>query len=171
MRVFALALVLGTASLGLVVGKPGKAQECEPYAVPAYYPPVTSQYEPPGMMECEAAPPMAGPPSPALTDSYGPRPIPATAAYCPQPRPSHTVELGAYDNYFGPDAVSVAPGTTVRWINYGQHRHTVTSYTGLFDSGEFGPGGVFSFTFTQPGTYYYYCRVHPREMRGTIVVR
>ena len=31
--------------------------------------------------------------------------------------------------------------------------------------------GVYSYTFTQPGTYPYHCTVHPQEMRGTVVVK
>jgi len=56
-------------------------------------------------------------------------------------------------------------------VNHGQHRHTVTSDTGLWDSREFGRGGSYTLTFLQPGTYSYYCRIHPREMRGTVIVR
>ena len=63
-----------------------------------------------------------------------------------------------------------APGTMVRWTNYGHHMHTVTSDNGLWDSGEFSHGHSFSYTFNQPGTYYYHCRFH-RDMRGTVIVR
>jgi plastocyanin len=59
----------------------------------------------------------------------------------------------------------------VRWVNYGHHRHTSTSSAGQWDSGEFGHGESYAITFSRPGIYYYYCRVHPQEMRGTVVVR
>ncbi len=39
----------------------------------------------------------------------------------------------------------------------------------LFDLGNLPTGAVFKFTFTQPGTYQYYCTLHPL-MKGTIVV-
>jgi plastocyanin len=83
----------------------------------------------------------------------------------------HTVEIGIYDNYFGPDTVTVGAGTVVRWINYGHHRHTSSSTAGQWDSGELGHGESFVLTFTSPGLASYYCRVHPREMRATLVVR
>jgi plastocyanin len=88
---------------------------------------------------------------------------------CPPVR--HTVEIGVYDNYFGPDTVTVNAGTVVRWVNYGSHHHTSTSTAGLWDSGEFGHGESYARTFSRPGVYSYDCRVHPREMRATLVVR
>jgi plastocyanin len=59
----------------------------------------------------------------------------------------------------------------VRWTNRGNHRHTVTSNTGVWDSGELNRGDAYSLTFLRPGTYYYYCRLHPREMRARVIVR
>jgi plastocyanin len=82
-----------------------------------------------------------------------------------------TVEIGAYDNRFEPQTMNVAPGTTVRWTNRGQHAHTVTSSEGRWDSGDITPGATYAATFQQPGTYYYYCRHHQQDrMQGTIVV-
>ncbi len=99
---------------------------------------------------------------------------PASAAdepACPVAPPVRMVEVGVSDNAFGPATLTIAPGTRVQWMNHGRHAHTVTSETGLWDSREIGPGGGYAVTFMQPGTYPYYCRLHPREMRGTIVVR
>jgi plastocyanin len=96
--------------------------------------------------------------------SYGP----PTPAY---PRPGATATVGAYDNYFQPTTINVPPGTTVRWMNYGMHSHTVTSTTGLFDSGDLKPGASYTATFPRPGVYPYYCRYHTKErMVGTVVV-
>lgn len=81
------------------------------------------------------------------------------------------VQVGLYDNYFQPGTVTVSVGTTVQWTNYGQHDHTVTSDTGLWDSGELGPLGLYDYTFAQPGIYPYHCTIHSRVMRGTVVVR
>jgi plastocyanin len=64
----------------------------------------------------------------------------------------------------------VTPGTTVLWTNYGQHSHTVTASDGAWDSRALNQRGSYSYTFSRPGTYTYYCRVHPKEMRGTVVV-
>jgi len=82
----------------------------------------------------------------------------------------NVVDVRIGDNYFSPIALRVPRGSIVRWTNYGWHRHTVTSTSGLWDSGEFGPGGVFAVTFVEAGTYDYYCRLHPQQMRATVVV-
>src|SRR5215204_2168517 len=41
-------------------------------------------------------------------------------------RPTTTVSVGADDNYFRPNTITVQPGTTVRFVNAGRHAHTVT---------------------------------------------
>jgi plastocyanin len=88
-----------------------------------------------------------------------------------RPERQPIMHVGLYDNYFQPMTITVSVGTTVQWTNYGQHRHTVTSDTGLWDSGELGPLGLSSYTFARPGTYPYHCKVHGQQMRGTVVVR
>ncbi len=47
--------------------------------------------------------------------------------------------------------------------------HTVTSNDGLFDSGTFGAGGSFEISFDQPGSYEFFCSIHP-SMTGSIDV-
>ncbi len=84
---------------------------------------------------------------------------------------------------FKPDNLSVKAGTKVNWKNEDGSDHTVTSGTvrqqgggvtatpdSKFDSGSLGSGKTFSFTFSAPGTYAYYCNVHPATMRGEITV-
>lgn len=75
-------------------------------------------------------------------------------------------------NYaFRPSVVTIDPGTTVNWLNSDTGVfHNVTAAKGAFNSQNLGFGMVFSFTFTKPGTYDYYCGVHP-YMKGTVVVR
>src|SRR5262249_26252820 len=80
-------------------------------------------------------------------------------------------EVGLYDHRFQPARLVVPTGTTVRWTNNGQHKHTVTSDAGDWGSKELGPEGTYLYTFSQPGTYPYHCDVHPSEMRGTIIVK
>ncbi len=70
---------------------------------------------------------------------------------------------------FSPATFTVAVGGTVAWFNGDNMQHSVTSDTGLFDSGLLSPGARWSYTFTQPGTYHYHCTPHP-WMKGTIVV-
>ena len=75
--------------------------------------------------------------------------------------------------YF-PYELSVAVGTTVTWINDDIAPHTVTSgnfpeHDGLFDSSVFMSGYTFEITFSDAGTFDYYCFVHP-WMAGTVNV-
>jgi plastocyanin len=86
-------------------------------------------------------------------------------------KPTTVTTVGAYDNRFSPQTINVQLGTTVRWVNYGQHAHTVTANNDSWDSGDIKPGAAYSATFKQPGTYYYYCRHHTQDkMQGVIVV-
>ncbi len=71
---------------------------------------------------------------------------------------------------FDPNNLTVKTGTTVTWTNMDSVNHTVTSDTGLFDSGELGKGSTFSYTFDKAGVYTYYCIPHHSKMQGTITV-
>ncbi|MDA4129748.1 MAG: cupredoxin family copper-binding protein [Thaumarchaeota archaeon] len=72
--------------------------------------------------------------------------------------------------FFAPSTYTVKVGAMVTWANHDGTAHTVTSKgSSLFDSGNIVTGGTFSYTFTQPGSYDYYCTIHP-WMTGTIVV-
>jgi plastocyanin len=76
---------------------------------------------------------------------------------------------------FQPSQITVAVGTTVTWVNEDSVTHTVESGTrdnptGLFNSGDVAGGASFSYTFDQPGTYDYFCRIHP-GMNGQVIVQ
>ena len=71
---------------------------------------------------------------------------------------------------FSPATLTVPVGTTITWTNDDGTLHTVTSTTKVFTSAGLDGGGTFSYTFTSPGTYSYYCKLHP-HMTGTIVVK
>lgn len=75
---------------------------------------------------------------------------------------------------FQPKEIRVKVGATVTWSNRDGFGHTVTAGTrgspsGLFDSGNVGSGDTFSFTFQEPGTYNYFCSIHP-GMDGVVIV-
>jgi plastocyanin len=70
---------------------------------------------------------------------------------------------------FTPQRVTVKAGATVTWINDDDIPHTVASSTKLFRSKALDTTDKFSFTFTTPGVYEYFCSLHP-HMRGAIVV-
>jgi plastocyanin len=69
---------------------------------------------------------------------------------------------------FDPSAIIVPTGTTVAWTNDDSVPHTVTSTDGVFDSGILDPGGSFSFTFNEPGSFDYVCQLHP-QMQGSVI--
>jgi plastocyanin len=71
---------------------------------------------------------------------------------------------------FNPPNMTVAPGTTVTWVNNDQVNHTVTADNGTFNSGILQPGQRFAHTFKKAGTYAYHCNIHS-SMRGTVTVR
>jgi plastocyanin len=73
---------------------------------------------------------------------------------------------------FSPAILSVAPGTKVTWTNSDEEPHAVTSADAgaTFKSAALDTDDKFSFTFDKPGTYKYFCSIHP-HMTGTIVVR
>jgi plastocyanin len=75
------------------------------------------------------------------------------------------------DNFtFGPETLTVAPGTTVTWVNGDDIPHTVVAQNKLFRSRTLDTDDRYSFTFEAPGEYAYFCSLHP-HMTGTVVVR
>ena len=70
---------------------------------------------------------------------------------------------------FHPQRITVRAGTTVTWTNEDDVPHTIASSSKLFKSKALDTGDKFSFTFTTPGTYEYFCSLHP-HMTGAIVV-
>ena len=75
------------------------------------------------------------------------------------------------DNFsFGPAAITVKAGTTVTWINRDDIPHTVVADDKLFKSKVLDTDEKFSYTFSKPGTYPYFCSVHPK-MTGKVVVQ
>ena len=74
------------------------------------------------------------------------------------------------DNFtFNPKQVTVKAGDSITWVNHDDIPHTVTSQTQAFRSKALDTDDKFSFTFATPGTYSYFCALHP-QMTGTIVV-
>lgn len=75
------------------------------------------------------------------------------------------------DNFsFSPGTLTVAAGATVTWTNNDDVPHTVVSEDKLFKSKALDTDDKFSYTFTKPGTYNYFCSVHPK-MTAKIVVQ
>lgn len=75
------------------------------------------------------------------------------------------------DNFsFGPATITVAAGATVTWTNRDDIPHTVVSDDKVFKSKVLDTDEKFSYTFSKPGTYPYFCSVHPK-MTGKVVVQ
>lgn len=66
--------------------------------------------------------------------------------------------------------IQVRVGTTVTWTNQDSAPHSVTFKNGMMDSGLLYQGQSFSYTFNKPGTYQYYCSVHPYMVATVTVV-
>ena len=75
------------------------------------------------------------------------------------------------DNFsFGPQAITISPGTRVAWTNRDDIPHTVVSTEGVFKSRVLDTDESFSFTFDKAGTFPYFCSVHPK-MTGQVIVK
>jgi plastocyanin len=76
------------------------------------------------------------------------------------------------DNFtFTPQTLTVKAGTTVTWNNNDDIPHGIASDNNAFRrSKALDTDDKFAFTFTMPGTYKYFCNIHP-HMTGTIVVQ
>jgi plastocyanin len=83
----------------------------------------------------------------------------------PPPGPSSAI----HDRIYAPSAITVAAGQTISWHNETLGPHTVTSTTELFNSGRLDAGASYSLKFANPGTFDYYCTVHP-TMKGVVTV-
>jgi amicyanin len=75
------------------------------------------------------------------------------------------------DNFtFNPQKLTVKAGTTVTWTNKDDIPHGIAATGNAFArSNAMDTDNTYSFTFTTPGTYQYFCYIHP-HMTGTIVV-
>ena len=78
------------------------------------------------------------------------------------------------DNFaFKTPSITVTAGTTITWTNRDDIPHTVTADDGpppTYRSHPLETGDHFSMSFEKPGTYHYFCSLHPK-MRGTVIVR
>ena len=80
----------------------------------------------------------------------------------------NTIEIK--DFAFNPQTITVKSGQTITWINRDEEPHTVVSVEKQFKkSSALDTDQTFTITTGAPGTYTYFCSVHPK-MTGTIVV-
>ena len=75
------------------------------------------------------------------------------------------------DNFsFTSPELTVAVGTTVKWVNHDDIPHTVVENNKTFRSKALDTDDSYSFTFTSAGTFSYFCSLHPK-MQGKIIVK
>ncbi len=168
-----------TATPAAVAAAPATSAPTSPTAVPASPTPLPPTAAPTTVptsaptaaaqpTSAPAAAPTSAPPAPPTATRVPPTAVPPTTA---PPRPAAAATVTISDYAYAPEAITVAPGTRIVWTNKDADVHTVTSVgNNLFDSGEFGTDGTFTFTFSQPGEYNYYCVPHD-YMKGKVIVR
>jgi plastocyanin len=107
-------------------------------------------------------------------------PIPAHAQSSPV-----TIQMADKPPSYAPQKLTIKVGTTVQWVNAGEMVHTVSTMSAAnrkdtsvpkgaaaLDSGFIPPGANYSYTFTVPGTYRYFCLPQEKAgMLGVIVVK
>ena len=79
-----------------------------------------------------------------------------------------TIEIRNFD-YF-PQDLTVRAGTQVTWVNSDTVPHTATDEAEGWDTGTLNEGQSATLTFDTPGTYEYFCTIHP-SMKATLTVR
>ncbi len=96
--------------------------------------------------------------------------------------PAKPTTVSVNDFYFGPDAVTIAAGGSVRWVwssanTYPHDVHLKKGPKGLKDRGTYSTKTTavrkahFQHAFPTPGTYRFICTVHPTQMELTVTVK
>jgi plastocyanin len=93
-----------------------------------------------------------------------------TADAVSAPTTSKSIEVEVDNFTFAPETITVPANATVTWLNRDDVPHVIASTDGLFRSKALDTDDKYAFTFTKPGTYSYFCAVHPK-MVGKIIVR
>jgi plastocyanin len=83
------------------------------------------------------------------------------------PAPAYVVHIK--DFAYAPAPLKIHTGDTVRFINDDEEPHTVTATDKSFDSEALDTNGSWTHTFTKPGTFSYFCELHP-YMKATVIV-
>ena len=109
-----------------------------------------------------------------LANATGTQIVQPTAVVGTLPSGPATVTVIMHNFAFDPKTLTVKKGTTIVFVNHDTSKHTVTSDTGAFDSGDINSGESYSLKLDQPGTYPYFCIFHGDkggiDMAGTIEV-
>ena len=169
-----LANVDANIALGKMVGKITVNAPAAPTATPVVATATPTATTAPGTATPTATTPAGATATPTASATTPPTSTTAATATpthtaTPTPPPPAAGDIQIIDFAFSPTAFSVAPGSSVRWVNAGVKPPTVTANDGSFDSGLMAKGIAYSHTFSTSGSYQYYCDLHP-DMVGTITV-
>src|SRR5829696_4170088 len=96
--------------------------------------------------------------------------VSAASSGAPASNAAAPIVVAIKDYEFSPPMLTIAPGTTITWVNEDESPHTVAENGKIFRSAALDTGDRFSYTFAQPGEFDYYCTLHPM-MVGKIVVK
>ncbi len=96
-------------------------------------------------------------------------PEPSDTTPAPSGNAARSEKVEIVEFTYDPDPVTIEAGGKVTWINRDTAPHTATADDGSFDTGTIENGKLKSESFKQPGTYAYFCEIHP-TMKGTVEV-
>lgn len=91
----------------------------------------------------------------------------ANTTFKPSNPKTYNVEITNFA--FSPSELKIKKGDSVIWVNRDYTEHTITSDSGELDSGYLKEGKIYDHVFNTPGTFEYYCSLHP-SMTGKIIV-
>jgi plastocyanin len=95
----------------------------------------------------------------------------ATAANIAVPKGAKVYRVEIHNFAFEPRTLTIPTGAYVVWTNRDEEPHVITSAGALFESSKgLDTGDTHTVAFSRPGTYAYYCSIHPM-MVGTIIVK
>jgi plastocyanin len=110
----------------------------------------------------------------ALALTLGPGPLPADTAAADTERAAvNSVQAIRISNFtFSPASVEVKAGTRVQWVNDDDAPHAVvgTDPGSPLKSAALDTDDVYSLVLNEPGTYHYFCSLHP-HMTGLVIVK
>ncbi|MGD2082619.1 MAG: cupredoxin family copper-binding protein [Chromatiales bacterium] len=167
--VLSAAIVLsgGAAASAQAGGYPGYGPYgAPPMYGPGYGAPMRPAMPPAGPMGYPARGSYGQPASGSTAQRYGQTSREATESQ----QTDNAADVTISGMRFAPSTLRIEAGETVRWEQQDRMPHIVKSATaGGFESKRLSAGEGFSHTFEEPGTYEYYCSIHP-SMRGSVVV-
>jgi plastocyanin len=131
-----------------------------------------TEYDQGSNSESQASAPPTASPNPNMGMSNMNMPAkPTSPASKNMPAAAAVANQVVIENFsFAPATLTVKAGTKVTWINRDDVPHTVNENDKRFKSGPMDTDDQFSYTFSAPGTFNYFCALHPK-MTGQIIVQ